>query len=175
MNFSLVVAADENLGIGLNGDLPWRLKADLKYFKDLTSQTIDKTKINAVIMGRTTWESIPEKFRPLPNRLNIILSKTLSKNSIEGAEIASSIEQALKISELKGVENCFVIGGGKVYQEAIQSSFCSSIYITEVKGTFNCDTFFPKFQPKFKLKTTTENQMENNIYFRFSEYISYPI
>ena len=88
MKFDLIVAADQNLGIGLNGDLPWKLKGDLKYFRNLTIQTQDRNKINAVIMGRTTWESIPDKFRPLPNRLNIILSNSLKPNAVIGAEIA---------------------------------------------------------------------------------------
>lgn len=170
MNFSLVVAADENLGIGIKGDLPWKLKNDMKYFRDLTSLTKDKTKVNAVIMGRTTWESIPEKFRPLPNRLNIILSTTLPKDSIKTAEIANSLNQALEICQKKSVENCFVIGGGKVYQEAIFSPHCDSIYLTEIKSNFSCDTFFPNFRTKFKLADTTEYQIENNIPYRFSKY-----
>ena len=170
MSFSLVVAADENLGIGIKGDLPWKLKNDMKFFRDLTSQTKDNTKINAVIMGRTTWESIPEKFRPLPNRLNIILSTTLAKDSIKTAEIANSLNQALEICQKKSVENCFVIGGGKVYQEAISSPHCESIHITEIKSNFSCDTFFPHFKSKFKLTTTTEYQSENNISYRFSKY-----
>lgn len=171
MNFSLVVASDQNLGIGLKGDLPWKLKADLKYFRDLTSQTIDKNKVNAVIMGRTTWESIPEKFRPLPNRLNIVLSKSLAPHATKGAEIANSLDQALQIAKEKSVENCFVIGGGKVYQETISSPLCHSIYITEIKGNFSCDTFFPQFSTHFKLAKTTDYQEENNISFRFSQYI----
>lgn len=170
MNFSLVVATDENLGIGLKGDLPWKIKSDLKYFRDLTSLTKDKSKKNAVIMGRTTWESIPEKFRPLPNRLNIILSRNQTM-SVNGAELANSIDQALEISKRNSAENCFVIGGGKVYQEAIHSPFCQSIYITEIKGNFSCDTFFPNFKNHFKLLTSTEDQHENNIIFRFSHYI----
>ena len=83
-----ILACTHNGGIGLNGKLPWRLKEDMKLFKRITT-TIqnpndkEKGKLNAVIMGRKTWESIPMKFRPLPNRINIILSKTINKQEIE--------------------------------------------------------------------------------------------
>ena len=76
MKFNLIVAAcGKSLGIGLNGELPWKLKSEMKYFAEKTSKTKDIDKINAVIMGRKTWESIPLKFRPLKNRFNVILSR----------------------------------------------------------------------------------------------------
>ena len=76
MKFNLIVAAcGKSLGIGLNGELPWKLKSEMKYFAETTSKTKDIDKINAVIMGRKTWESIPLKFRPLKNRFNVILSR----------------------------------------------------------------------------------------------------
>merc|ERR1719225_2033744 len=76
MKFNLIVAAcGKSLGIGLNGELPWRLKSEMKYFAETTSRTTDPDKINAVIMGRKTWESIPLKFRPLKNRFNVVLSR----------------------------------------------------------------------------------------------------
>ena len=76
MKINLIVAAcGKSLGIGLNGELPWRLTSEMKYFAETTTKTKDPSKINAVIMGRKTWESIPMKFRPLKNRYNIILSR----------------------------------------------------------------------------------------------------
>lgn len=170
MNFSLVVAADENMGIGLKGDLPWRLKGDLAYFRDLTSKTQNPNKKNAVIMGRTTWESIPEKFRPLPNRLNIVLSHKLAKEGLNGAEVANSIQAALLLAEKYNVENCFVIGGGKVYRETIDLPECQRIYITEIKGNFSCDTYFPNFKEHFKLQSNSELKEENNITYQFTVY-----
>ena len=75
MKFNLIVAACGNsFGIGYNGELPWRLRSEMKYFAQTTSKVTDPNKRNAVIMGRKTWESIPPKFKPLKNRFNIVLS-----------------------------------------------------------------------------------------------------
>ena len=73
--FELVVAGSLENGIGIKGELPWRLPGDMKYFKELTTKTQDFTKKNCCIMGKHTYFSIPQKFRPLPNRINIILSR----------------------------------------------------------------------------------------------------
>lgn len=78
--FQLVVAATkDSFGIGKDGTMPWKLPGDMAYFKALTSQTRDSKKQNAVIMGRKTWDSIPAKFRPLPGRINVILSRSMAK------------------------------------------------------------------------------------------------
>ena len=70
----MVVAATRALGIGKDGKLPWHLPGEMAFFKELTSKTSDAGKHNAVVMGRRTWESLPPKFRPLPGRLNVVLS-----------------------------------------------------------------------------------------------------
>ena len=101
--FQLVVAATRQLGIGKDVTLPWKLPGDMKYFKELTTKTSDTAKQNAVIMGRATWESIPPKFRPLKNRLNLVLSRKRSakqpgdaaSSCSDGSVICSSIEHAL--------------------------------------------------------------------------------
>ncbi len=72
--FDLIVACTPNMGIGINGSLPWRLPKDQKYFKDVTTATCDEKTKNCCIMGRKTWESIPVKFRPLEGRVNLVLS-----------------------------------------------------------------------------------------------------
>lgn len=74
--YSIVVAATRSGGIGLDGKIPWRLPKDMAFFKSVTSATADASKMNAVIMGRRTWASLPPKFRPLKGRLNVVLSRS---------------------------------------------------------------------------------------------------
>jgi len=168
--FQVVVAADELGGIGKNQTLPWKLSKEMKHFKSLTSDVSKPMTQNAVIMGRKTWESIPEKFRPLPGRLNVVLSasgQVYEKSNKEngGAEDAkclpegvlarASIEEALETlstGEYKDIiEKVFVIGGAKVYEEALKSERCEAVHLTEVKPPagkdpkehFACDAFIP--------------------------------
>jgi dihydrofolate reductase/thymidylate synthase len=108
------------MGIGKNGALPWKLPGDLKYFKELTMATSDPSKKNAVIMGRKTWESIPPKFRPLPGRLNVILTSSGSSDYaiVENVVVCGSLDASLKLLASTPysliIEKAFVIGGGQV-------------------------------------------------------------
>lgn len=140
MAFDVVVAHDLNQGIGINNTLPWHCKADMSYFKALTTDAKGSQE-NTVIMGRKTWESIPDKFRPLPGRKNIVLSK--SQPTIEGAIVASSLDDALEKAEAES--NIFVIGGGQLYQEAIQHIECNTLHVTKIFSTFECDAHFPDY------------------------------
>lgn len=166
MKFEIVVAIDANGGIGLKGDLPWRLPGDLKYFKKITTETSSANSQNAVIMGRTTWESIPEKFRPLPNRVNIVLSSKKDWGS-QGAHHAISLDQALEIANELNCERLFVIGGGNVYQQTILHPQCNRLFITQIQQSFECDTFFPKIPSLFQLKQESETQVEKEIQYHF--------
>lgn len=125
---SLIVAHDRNRVIGVNGRLPWRLSSDLRNFKRLTLD-------NTVIMGRKTFESIG---KALPQRQNIVISKTLKK-PISNITIARSLEEALLISESK---KCFFIGGSEVYKSTI--NIIDSMYLTLVDTCSRGDTVFPK-------------------------------
>ncbi len=149
MKFSIIVAIDEKGGIGKNNTLPWHIPADLKHFKEITTG-------GTVIMGRNTWESIPEKFRPLPNRLNIVLTGNLNYLVPEGVKLASSLDGALAISAGK----TFVIGGAKVFEDAIRHEDCEELIITRVYGDFNCDTFFPHIPSYFEKMSESEIQHE---------------
>jgi|TARA_B110000967_G_scaffold210062_1_gene270122 dihydrofolate reductase/thymidylate synthase len=177
-DFQVVVAATAGeMGIGLDGTLPWRLPKDMAYFKALTSQVDEPGKKNAVVMGRKTWESIPPKFRPLPGRVNVVLSRSGSlreasgdTNSIpngngdtpcetlpEGVLLRASLDEALEFlgsEEMrKEVERVFVIGGAQVYAEALGSPKCTAVHLTEVTppvafpDLFKCDAFLPKLDP----------------------------
>lgn len=119
-NYQVVVAATREMGIGKDGVLPWKLLGDLKFFKELTLSTSDPAKKNAVIMGRKTWESIPVKSRPLPGRLNVILTRSGSFDfaTVENVVICGSMQSALELLASTpyclSIEKVFVIGGGQV-------------------------------------------------------------
>lgn len=108
------------MGIGRDGKLPWKLPRELKFFKELTSAVDDPTKRNAVLMGRRTWESIPQQFRPLPGRFNIVLtrSRNVEVESDRDVVLCGTMDSALKLLSSfpyrSTIENVFVIGGGEI-------------------------------------------------------------
>lgn len=130
-------------GIGCEGKIPWSIKQDMQYFKELTINTCDSNKVNAVIMGRKTWESLPK--RPLQGRLNIVISTT--QIQIPGAFSFQSFQHALKFvqNEDKLVDRIFVLGGEQLYQEALEHADLHCVYITRVYSNEEvaCDRFFP--------------------------------
>ncbi len=172
--FSLVVAMDAQNGIGKDGRLPWHLPGDLKHFKDVTCQVKDPTKNNLVIMGRKTWESISEKFQPLPKRINCVLTRNKNFNFPEGVIKTGDLPAALSLAENKKlekqIESIFVIGGAQIFQTAIQSSNCRQLYVTHILQTFPCDAFFPNFTNDFQLAFKSTPCSENGISYYFAEY-----
>jgi dihydrofolate reductase/thymidylate synthase len=187
--FQIVVAATTKGGVGLNGALPWRLSKDMAYFKKITTETREKDALNAVVMGRKTWESIPDKFRPLPGRLNIVLSRSGAlaeandENNVAGAAtplpegvlVRKSIEDALSAiaSSDKKVEKTFVIGGAQIYEEALKSDKCEAVHLTEVEGEFECDAFIPAVDAsKFKLYGQSRPIMEKDTRYQFLTYVA---
>lgn len=145
--FDILVACTKRGGIGKDGAIPWYLPPDLKYFRTITMETAGAGAVNAVIMGRNTWYSLPK--RPLAGRLNVVLSSSMPADVIEnitaaGAHVCRSLEEAL--AYLKGVasvEKVFVIGGGRLYAEAIDHPECENVYVTMIENEYDCDTFFP--------------------------------
>ncbi len=139
MKINLILAIDEKNGIGKNNTLAWKIKKDMEYFKNMTSDTDDLGKINAVIMGRGTWESIPVKFKPLGNRVNCILTRTIHTNNIDSKPddfvlYFNSLEVCLReLEKKKNIENIFVIGGASLYNQLIYTDLIDKIYITEIK------------------------------------------
>lgn len=123
--------------IGAQGDMPWHLPEDLQRFKELTSGT-------AVVMGRRTWESFPERFRPLPGRVNVVITST---DSVAGADaVAGSLAEALDAaSRLAPGAGVWVIGGGRVYGEALP--LCDELEVTEIDFEVVGDTFAPAIDP----------------------------
>lgn len=170
--FELIVAMDQNRGIGKNGTLPWKLTDDLKHFRDITTATQNATSQNAVIMGRKTWESIPEKFRPLPKRLNIVLSKNSAWPLPSGVELFSSLDAALSALQKSTprIEKIFVIGGAQVFNTAIGHPDCRAIELTQILQSFDCDTFFPAIAQNWTEISKTPVRKADSIAYYFSRY-----
>ncbi|EAA14339.3 dihydrofolate reductase [Anopheles arabiensis] len=178
--FSCIVAVCENRGIGINGDLPWKLKQELKYFSHTTKKVNDADKRNAVIMGRKTYFGVPESKRPLPERLNIVLTRNAAAYTFPpDVLVCGSLQEALhKLDSTdhgEHIENIWVVGGNSVYKEAMESDRCHRIYLTEIKKQFDCDAFFPEIPNSFMVidndpDTPSGVQEENGIQYVYKIY-----
>ena len=159
MMVSLIVAVDENNGIGKDNKLPWHLPADLKHFKALTTG-------HPIIMGRKTFESIG---KALPNRRNILISRQADYFA-EGVSVVSSLDEAFSIC--KTDDESFVIGGAEIFKYAL--SLANILYLTVIHHEFDVDTFFPEITKKdwIEAESTTHEPDEKNIYpYTFVKYV----
>ena len=135
MILSIIVAVSENHVIGKDNGLIWHLPADMKFFKE-------KTKGHAIITGRKNYESIPEKFRPLPERTNIVVTRQLDYNA-KGAIVVSSIDEAIEYVRTHFTnQEVFIIGGAEIYKQTL--AICQKVYLTRIHHTFQGDAFFPE-------------------------------
>ena len=135
MIISLIAAVAKNRVIGKNNDLPWHLPDDMKFFMQTTST-------HHVIMGRKNYESIPEKFRPLPNRTNMVVTRQTNYEA-PGCTIVNSLEEAISIAEKSGEKETFIIGGAEIYRQGFPMT--DRMYLTEINATIEGDTYFPAF------------------------------
>ena len=131
---SLIVAVGDNNVIGKDNALIWHLPADMKFFKE-------KTTGHCIITGRKNYESIPEKFRPLPNRTNIVITRQ-SDYAAPGAIVVNSVEAALEKAKATGDEEIFTIGGAEIFKQSL--SYADKIYLTVIHHSFEGDVFFPE-------------------------------
>ncbi len=146
---AMIVACSENGVIGVDGDLPWRLPTDLRHF-------MRSTKGSCVIMGRKTFESLDQ---PLPNRLNIVLSRSMSDDRGDGVRIAPSIEEGIAIAEASDMAMpIWIAGGGHIYSQAMeQGDLVDLIVRTRVHALIKGDVVFPEIDPKrWKLARSEE-------------------
>ena len=158
MTLTLIAAVSENNVIGLNNRVPWRIKEDVARFKELTMD-------HPVIMGRKTYMSIPEKFRPLPGRKNIILSRTLQP--MNGIYIAREINDSLGLTEQK---DSYVIGGGEIYNAFL--SLADKMEITKVHAKYEGDVFFPEVNwNEWKLINEERKVNDAGLNFSFLTYV----
>ncbi|XP_011496419.1 PREDICTED: dihydrofolate reductase [Ceratosolen solmsi marchali] len=177
VKLKLIAAASENMGIGINGELPWRLKKEMDFFTRMTTTTKDSNKQNAVIMGRRTWECIPKKYKPLANRINMVLSSQ-SLDYGEDVVVCKSLPDMIeKLSQSPlndKIEQVWVIGGSSIYKISMESPNFYRLYLTRVKKHFKCDTFFPEFPDNFVLVKDSEVpegiQEEKGIQYEYEVY-----
>ncbi|KAF0723417.1 dihydrofolate reductase [Aphis craccivora] len=172
MAYSVIAAVSKNGGIGYKGDLPWRIKKEMEYFNRMTTQVNQSGLQNAVIMGRCTWQSIPDKYRPLKGRKNVVISKTLNVVP-EGVLLYPNLKEAIKSLYLNDhIEKLWVIGGSGLYKEAINDVNCKKLYITKIDQEYLCDTFFPdfdlnEFEEINEVNVPKEIQEDNGIKYEF--------
>ena len=138
MKIAMIVAMDEDGCIGKQGDLPWRLKSDMVRFKNLT----EADGYNAVIMGRKTWDSLPDSFRPLPERVNIVMSRDVNWSHGD-VEVALYHGRAIEIAYAEACDECWVIGGAQIYEMFMDR--IDEIHVTTVHTTGSGDVKFPEW------------------------------
>ena len=132
---SIIVAHDDKLGIAKNQQIPWHISEDLKRFKATTLG-------HPIIMGRKTFASIN---KPLPGRLNIIITRNKDFKAPPGCFVAHSLKEAISLAREKNNQEIFIIGGGEIYRQALDQNLVNKLYLTHIKGDFNCDVFFPDY------------------------------
>ncbi|MEK7602577.1 MAG: dihydrofolate reductase [Patescibacteria group bacterium] len=132
----IAILSKQTRAVGKGGNLLWDNRQDLAHFKKLTAG-------HPVIMGRKTWESLPEQFRPLPKRTNIVVTSA-GWYGAEGAAVAHSLPEALsRAKDSEGADEIFVIGGGEIYKLALP--FAERLYLTLVDDALEGDTYFPDY------------------------------
>jgi dihydrofolate reductase len=203
--FSVVVAADAKGGIGKGGSIPWKLKGDMRFFRELTScpdrllvhsryrldiglrdkrvfaqdewplgvgpavklPAADASARNAVIMGRKTWASLPDAYRPLPGRLNEVLSRESQAGQSSGFRVWPNLDNVLAFLEVDAsVKNVFVIGGGEIYGQALAHPKCRRLYLTEIDASFDCDTPLPPLPAAFNETARSPEIREGDLIYR---------
>jgi len=167
---NIILAIDKNNGIGKKNKIPWRVKRDMKYFKDMTTNTIDPNKKNVVIMGRKSWESLPLNYRPLPGRINIIISQNTNYFSDLQPDVylCTSYDSAIiKAQSLDNIETIWICGGSQIYEIAF-SSIWNKLYMTVIDGIYECDVFL-KIPTDIKL-ISSKDETEDNINMKFEIY-----
>ena len=178
--FHCIAAMDSKRGIGKNNDLPWHLPNEYKHFVRTTKSVVNPEKQNAVILGKNTWFSVPEKFRPLKGRLNVVISSTLKTEDLpENVKLCRSLPDAVDLLSSapynNTIEEIFIVGGASLYKEGMASELCKRIYITKIDGDFECDVFYPEFDTEVYKEITLDNvsqeiQEEKGIKYTFHVY-----
>ncbi len=176
MSFDVVVAADLDWGIGKNNALPWpKLKGDMAHFRRITS-TCAEGKLNAIIMGRKTWESAEMLGQPLPKRLNVVVTRQGAKVP-EGVVVAGSLDAALMAARGDNIDNVFVIGGAEIIRQAVGHADLRYVYLTRVEARFGCDVAIPNLDELGFTKTAWDGEQhgeDNGVHYRIERLANTP-
>ncbi|XP_028991087.1 dihydrofolate reductase [Betta splendens] len=179
-----IVAACPDLGIGKNGNLPWhpaRLSNEFKHFRKMTVTSSVEGRQNVVIMGRKTWFSIPAKNRPLPDRINIVLSRQCKEPPAGAHYLASDFSSALRLVDVEladQADQVWIIGGSSLYKEMMETLGPRRLFVTQILKQFECDTFLPEIcLDKYRLlsefpEVPQDLQEENGIQYKYEVYES---
>lgn len=153
MKVALIVAMDLERGIGRNNDLMWHLPNDMKFFTQTTRDQI-------VVMGRRNYDSIPDKYRPLPHRENVVLTRN-STFEAPGCKVFNTLDECLAYYAHETERRVFIIGGGEIYRLALEAGVVEEMYITHINHRYGADTFFPEFDLKdWKVETLFEQPVD---------------
>lgn len=158
MKLKLIFARAANGVIGHHNTLPWHLPEDLAHFKRTTLGC-------PVIMGRKTWDSLPPKFRPLPGRLNVVVTRQMDWQA-EGALCAHSLPAAMALCPADSA--AWVIGGAEIYAQALPLA-CTAV-VTEIDATYEGDAFAPAFGPQWSETARTRQVSSTGLHFSFVTY-----
>lgn len=137
MIVSIIAAVAKDRTIGKDNDLIWHYPKDMAFFKS-------STKNHYVIMGRRNYDSIPKKYRPLPHRTNVIVTRQTDLVA-EGCLIVNSLEEAIEIAKNDRQDEVFIIGGGQIYTQALNDGLVNKMYLTHIDKDYHGDAFFPEF------------------------------
>jgi dihydrofolate reductase len=160
VRLSLIAAVARGGVIGRDSAIPWRIPEDMRRFRKLTMG-------HPVVMGRRTWDSLPDRFRPLPGRRNVVVTRNPAWKA-EGAEPAGSLADALL--RLDDADHVFVIGGGELYADALQ--LADELLLTEIDAEIEGDTFFPSWErTAFEETSREEHVSETGVQFAFVTYL----
>lgn len=154
----MIFARSSNGVIGLNGAMPWHLPEDLAHFKKLTMGS-------PVIMGRRTWDSIPSKFRPLPGRTNVVVTRQPDLQAL-GAQIAGSLQDALALCQ--AASEVWIIGGAQIYAQA--EALASRIEVTLIDKLYDGDAFAPKLDSQWQPGHQENHVSSTGLNFSFITY-----
>lgn len=160
MNYNIIVAICENNGIGYNNSLPWNIKEDLKIFSKLTRGNNN----NAIIMGRNTFESLPNNF--LPKRDNLILSSSIiidEKRENNIIKTFDNIDSIIKFCNSKNYQEVWIIGGQLIYESFLRKNIVNKLFITKINKKYLCDKFFYYNEKDWKLAANEKLENIENV------------